>query len=100
MCMFGDLSIEDFFFRVNAEMALVQFYKDIIESLWTLDNWSSPYALWFDELELSVSEQIEIYQVQVTPLTDDYTLYGRRDYAADCIPGDFAGTYDYLGNTL
>ena len=62
-CVYGDLSIDDFFFKFDGEIALVQFYKNIIENLWTLDNWSSPYALWFDDIELSTSEQIEFYRV-------------------------------------
>ena len=102
-CIYGLVSIEDFFFRVDAELALVQFYKNVIENLWTLDNWSSPYALWFDEIELSTSESIELYKIQVSPLTEDIPIYGTTDYTATttstpaCIPGIiFTGEYDYL----
>lgn len=47
-CVFSDLSVSDFALKVYLEMALAQFYKDVIESLWTIDNWSSRWALFFD----------------------------------------------------
>ena len=55
-CCFAQVAIDDFFLKTFLELAIVQFYKDVIESLWTIDNWSSRWALFFDEIELSNSE--------------------------------------------
>lgn len=62
------------------QLALVQFYKDVIESLWTIENWTSQWALVFDELELSSSEEIQLFSQQVNTQSEAITFYGTRDY--------------------
>ena len=79
-CVYGDFTIDDFFFRWAMQLALVQFYKDVIESLWTIENWTSQWALVFDELELSSSEEIQLFSQQVNTQSEAITFYGTRDY--------------------
>ena len=78
-CVFGQYAIDDFFLKTFLEVALVQFYKDVIESLWTIDNWTSKWALIFDEIELSNSEQIQLYKQQIDILSAAGLLYGIVD---------------------
>jgi len=62
--------------KILLELALVQFYKDVIVSLWSIDNWASRYALFFDNLELSQSEVVEIYKQQIAIENSSLTFYG------------------------
>jgi hypothetical protein len=101
-CFFGDLSIADFSLNTFLEIMIVQFYKDVIESLWTIDNWSSRWALFFDDIELSNAERITIYSQQFDVLSDDIILYGTRNSGTaytgssiyDCWPRYWGGTVD------
>ena len=115
-CVFGDLSIADFSLNTFLEIMLVQFYKDVIESLWTIDNWSSRWALFFDDIELSNAERITIYSQQFDVLSDDIILYGTRNSGTtvngtiyDCWPrywGTFVGPlgaaseYNYAADAM
>ena len=77
-CWYATINFESFYVKFLWEMALVQFYKNIIESLWTIDNWASKWALFFDELEMSQTEVIEIweYNVNINSLSALNPLYG------------------------
>ncbi len=52
-------SIEDLVFEIIIRQKFIEASKNIVEHLWTLDNWDSPWALYLDDIELS--EAVPIY---------------------------------------
>jgi len=58
------------------KMRFLEATKNILEHLWTLDNWISPYALWIDDFGLSDFTPIRIFKREI--LQDDLQtiIYG------------------------
>lgn len=65
LCIGIFYAIDDLVLEVTMKQKFLEAYKNIIENPWTLDNWDSPYALYFDELELSDYEPISIYKKEI-----------------------------------
>lgn len=55
-------SVEDLVFEVIIRQKFIEFSKNIIEHLWTLDNWDSIYALYLDEIDLSEATPIYVFK--------------------------------------
>ena len=53
LCLAVFYAIDDLVFTITMKQKFLEAYKHLIEVPWSLDNWDSPYALWFDSLELS-----------------------------------------------
>lgn len=103
LCMYSYLSIADFSFSTKMRMALITWKKNIIETLWSYENWSSRDALIFDDISLSSEEQITLYETSVSALEEDFYIYGTTlNQDTSCIPGvlvlpgDSAGFYNYV----
>jgi len=88
MCFYGVLSLEDFNVDTKMRLALITWRKNVIESLWSYDNWSSREALIFDDISLSSEEEVTLWERSVDALEDDIALYGTQTNTdTDCIPG-------------
>lgn len=46
-------------------MRLIEVSKHILESLWSLDNYTSPWALYIDEFGLSDYTPIKVYKKEI-----------------------------------
>lgn len=112
-CMYGSFVIQDFDLTLSMLFELMEFHKEIISSLWTIDNWAAPEATFFDEFELSSSnEKITLYSAAFE-VGQETILYGTtNDNDVDpetgnkCTPlwwgksDPNAAGYDYLGQSL
>lgn len=92
MCFFGILSVKSFKMDATLKMAFPTLKKNIIDTLWSFDNWASRDAKFLDEIALSSSsETITLYSESVTPLESDFVFAGTKDDAAlNCFPGTIA----------
>ena len=63
-------------------MAFISFKKNVIDTLWSWDNWSSRDALIFDDISLSSDELITIWSQRTNLATFDGVLLGTEDSSA------------------
>ena len=62
--------------------------KHIIEHLWTLQNWISPYAVWLDDFGLSDYTPIKVYRKEIQQTESQKVIFGTTEDQADgCKPG-------------
>ena len=81
-------ALDDLVFEIQMRMRMLEGSKNLIEHLWTFDNWVSPYALWIDDLGLSDYTPIKIYKKQIQQAESQKVIYGTvEDQAQDCKPG-------------
>ena len=79
LCMYGILSVADFNLDTKLRMALITWKKNVLESLWSYDNWSSRTAKIFDDISLSSEEEVTLYETNVDALTEDLVIYGTKN---------------------
>ena len=60
-CLNIAYSIEDLNFNSVLNLRIGQCYKDIIKCFYNYDNWSSIYAKWLDQCQLSPATQTQLY---------------------------------------
>jgi len=53
-------AIDDLILEITMRMRFLEASKNVLETPWTLENWDSPWALWFDNLGLSDYAPIKI----------------------------------------
>jgi len=81
-------AIDDLVFEVSMRMRFLEATKNIIEHLWTLDNWYSPWALYIDDFGLSDFTPIEIYKKEIQQTDAQTIIYGTiLDEEENCTPG-------------
>lgn len=73
--------------------------KNIIEHLWTLQNWDSPYAVWLDEFGLSDYTPVQLKKIEIQQTDSERIIFGTIENEADCIPGAFTLGFDKLSDT-
>ena len=88
-CIAVFYAIDDLIFEITTRQRFIEAHKNIIEHLWTLDNWDSPWALWIDELELSDYAAVELYKKEIQQADATTTIFGSLVDSTDCKPGDF-----------
>ena len=112
-CMYGSFVLQDFDLTLSLMFELMEFSKEIISSLWTIDNWAASDAQVFDTFELSSSnEKITMFK-EAFEVGEESILYGtKNDVDVDpetgnkCTPlwwgkaDPNAAGYDYIGQSL
>ena len=58
-------AIDDLVFKITMQMKFLEASKNIIEHFWTLDNWTSPYALYLDYFDLSDYTPITMFKREI-----------------------------------
>jgi hypothetical protein len=86
-CVYGYYFYEDFLAQVEMAMSFPECYKDFIYCLWSLDNWTSKWALWLDECDMSSAEDIDIYKKDFDATTSTKYFIGDGLDSANCTPG-------------
>ena len=94
-CIKVSSNIENFVFFIKMKHAFLEWYKEVITSPWSFDNWTSRYATWLDYFDLSDTEPITIFKEEITPATinanTETVFFGTiDDTSADCTPGNLA----------
>ena len=81
-------AIDDLVFEIEMKQRLIEASKNLVEHLWTLDNWDSPWALWIDEFGLSDSTPITLFKREITQDDAEKVFYGTTvDEHDNCSPG-------------
>ena len=81
-------AIDDLVFEIEMKQKMIEAQKNIIEHLWTLDNWDSPWALWLDDFGLSDSTPITLFKREITQDTAERIFWGvTEDVHTGCSPG-------------
>lgn len=87
-CMYGKVQVDNLKFEIKGKQALFEGEKNVLLSLWSLDNWVGPYAQWFDKLALSDMEQVELYSYEILSNSSEIFLYGSAENDKDkCLGG-------------
>ena len=58
-------ALDDLVFEIQMRQRFLEASKNIVEHLWTLDNWISPYAMWLDDFGLSDYTPIKVYRREI-----------------------------------
>ena len=99
-CIAVFYAVDDLVFEIQMRLRFLEASKNIIEHLWTLDNWDSPYAVWLDDFGLSDYTPIEIYKREINQVNSETVLFGTiDDEATNCIPGTFTLGFDSLSDS-
>lgn len=69
-CMAGFYALDDLVFEILMRLRFIEASKNIIEHLWTLDNWDSIYAKYLDDFGLSDYEPVTLFLLE-RQLNDD-----------------------------
>ena len=69
-------AIDDLVFEIQMRMRFLEASKNIIEHLWTLDNWDSPWALYIDDFGLSDYIPIKMYKLEIQQTDAQTIIYG------------------------
>lgn len=81
-------AIDDLIYEVSMRMQFVEVSKNLLEHLWTLENWDSPNARWLDYFGLSDYAPISLYKKEIQQEEALTMLYGTiEDSATSCSPG-------------
>ena len=81
-------AIDDLVFEIQMRQRFLEGNKNIVEHLWTFDNWISPYALWLDEIGLSDYTPIKVYRKEIQQADSQKVIFGTvEDEAENCKPG-------------
>lgn len=84
-------AIDDLVFKITMKMKFLEASKNIIEHFWTLDNWTSPYALYLDYFDLSDDTPITMFKREIQQNDAQTILFGNiTDTATNCFPGNFS----------
>ena len=87
-CLYSKVFIDNLKFETKGKQALFEAEKNVLLSPWTLDNWTGPYAVWFDRLALSDMEQVELYKYEILQNNSEIFLYGSAENNKDkCLGG-------------
>lgn len=90
LCFAMFYALDELIFDIIMRMRFPEANKRVIETPWTMDNWTSPYALWLDEWGLSDYAPIEIYKKEIQQKDAQTMIYGTiNDEDAGCSPGVF-----------
>ena len=88
LCIAAFYALDDLVFEVTMRMRFLEASKNIINTLWSLDNWTSPYALWLEDFGLSDYTPIELFKREIQQDDAQTIVYGTvKDEAANCTPG-------------
>lgn len=100
-CMAIFYAIDDLIYEVSVRMQFVEASKNILQHLWTLDNWDSPNALWLDSFGLSDYTPITIFKREIQQEEALTMLYGtNEDTSVNCSPGYlFTNIPDWMVST-
>lgn len=94
--MFAYTTVDDFSVIASMNMRFIQCYKDVIATLWTLENWTSIYAKWLDECDMSTPELITPISWDLDSTNYSRDLIGSKRASeeagesfdnTDCFPG-------------
>lgn len=90
LCFAMYYALDELVFDVIMRMRFPEANKRVIETPWTMDNWTSQYALWLDDFGLSDYAPIEIYKKEIQQKDAQTIVYGTiEDEATNCNPGIF-----------
>ena len=64
-CMAVYYSIDDLVFLISLKMRFIEISKTLRETIWTIDNYTSPWALYIDEFGLSDNTPIKIFKKEI-----------------------------------
>jgi len=74
--------------------------KNIVEHLWTLENWDSPYAVWIDEFGLSDYTPVQVYKKEIQQTDSEKVIFGTIENTSEsCRPGDFSLGFGSLSDS-
>ena len=79
LCFGMFYAIDDLFFEITMKQKFLEGYKDILITPWTLYNYDSMYAKYFDHLELSDNETISVWKREYQELESSVTIFGAID---------------------
>ena len=92
-------AIDDLVFKITMQMKFLEASKNLIEHFWTLDNWTSPYALYLDYFDLSDYTPITILKREIQQNDAQTIVFGTlTDTATSCFPGNFSLGLSDLSN--
>lgn len=92
-------AVDDLVFEIQMRLRFLEASKNIIEHLWTLENWDSPYAVWLDEFGLSDYTPVQIYKKEIQQTDSETVIYGTiENSATNCNPGTFTLGFDALSD--
>lgn len=86
-CVYGYRFYEDFLAQVEMSMRFQECYKNFVNCLWSLDNWTSKWALWLDECSDSSEEDIDMYKRDFDATQSTKYFIGDGLDSANCTPG-------------
>lgn len=90
LCFAVYYALDELLFDVIMRMRFPEASKNVIHSPWTLDNWTSQYALWLDDFGLSDYAPITLYKKEVQKKDSESYIYGTsKDQDGSCTPGVF-----------
>lgn len=92
-------AIDDLVFEIQMRLRFLEATKNIIEHLWTLENWDSPYAVWLDEFGLSDYTPVQIYKKEIQQTDSEVLFLGDITNETTCIPGNFSLGFDKLSDS-
>lgn len=107
-CIFSYTTIDDFTIIMEVQQRLIQCYKDVIQTLWTLDNWTSIYAQYIDKCDMSTPETITPISYDLNAAQFSSDIIGKKQEletanddidTADCLPG-FIWEGTFLGLSM
>ena len=87
--MSGFYALDDLVFEILMRLRLIEASKNIVEHLWTLDNWDSIYALWLDDFGLSDYEPVTLFYREIQQQDQQTVFFGVMDDSDECIPYKF-----------